>query len=120
MILAAISLEEFKNPLVWFGFAGQGVFMMRFIVQWLISERRGRSHVPVAFWWLSLLGGMMLLTYAFLRGDPVISFAQLLGLPIYARNLMLIHGRYARIARRRAESNGTTAAATAATAGAGG
>jgi lipid-A-disaccharide synthase-like uncharacterized protein len=72
------------------GFAGQALFTARFVVQWAASERRRDAVVPVAFWWLSLLGGMALLSYAIARRDPVIVVGQALGLFVYARNLMLI------------------------------
>ena len=92
-------LEELFKPLVLFGFAGQFVFFMRFAVQWFASERRGRSHVPIAFWYLSLVGGLMTLVYAILKPDLVFIVAQSLGLLIYTRNLMLIHDRRTRLRR---------------------
>lgn len=91
-------LEELLNPLVLFGFAAQFIFMLRFIVQWWASEQAGRSVVPVSFWYLSLVGGVMLLTYAVARRDPVFSLAQALSILIYVRNLVLIH-RHASAAR---------------------
>ncbi|MCB9838647.1 MAG: lipid-A-disaccharide synthase N-terminal domain-containing protein [Phycisphaeraceae bacterium] len=66
------------------------MFFMRFFVQWIHSERQGRSAVPVAFWWFSLAGGVMLFTYACARRDPVFMLGQGMGLLIYTRNLMLI------------------------------
>jgi lipid-A-disaccharide synthase-like uncharacterized protein len=72
------------------GFSGQALFTARFVVQWAASERRRDAVVPVAFWWLSLLGGAALLAYAIARRDPVIVVGQVLGLFVYARNLMLI------------------------------
>ena len=72
------------------GFAGQLAFSARFLVQWVGSERVGRSVVPVAFWWLSILGGLTLLSYATYRQDPVFILGQSMGLVIYARNLVLI------------------------------
>jgi lipid-A-disaccharide synthase-like uncharacterized protein len=72
------------------GFAGQALFSMRFLVQWLASERRGRSVVPLAFWYFSIGGGMTLLAYAIYRADPVFIVGQLAGLFIYVRNLQLI------------------------------
>jgi lipid-A-disaccharide synthase-like uncharacterized protein len=86
-----------------FGLSGQFVFFMRFGVQWFASERRGRSHIPIAFWYLSLVGGAMTLVYAWLRSDPVFILAQALGLLIYIRNLMLIYGRRARVQGRRGQ-----------------
>jgi lipid-A-disaccharide synthase-like uncharacterized protein len=69
------------------GFLGQALFGMRFVVQWVSSERQRRSVVPVAFWYFSLLGGVTLLAYAIWRRDPVFIVGQGLGLAIYARNL---------------------------------
>ncbi|NBN62425.1 hypothetical protein GWI72_07355 [Microvirga tunisiensis] len=72
------------------GFFAQFLFSMRFIVQWLASERVGRSIVPVAFWFFSIGGGALLLVYAIQREDPVFIAGQALGLIIYFRNLWLI------------------------------
>lgn len=72
------------------GFAGQALFMMRFVIQWLQSERLKKSVVPVAFWHFSVLGGLTLLLYAIHRQDPVFITGQLLGIFIYLRNLYLI------------------------------
>lgn len=72
------------------GFLAQGMFTMRFVVQWLASERAKRSVVPVAFWFFSLGGGTLLLIYAIQRQDPVFIAGQGLGLFIYIRNLWLI------------------------------
>ena len=80
------------NP-VWLaiGFFGQALFTGRFLVQWLASERRKRSVVPRAFWYLSLAGGLVLLAYAIHRQDPVFILGQASGLFIYGRNLWFIH-----------------------------
>lgn len=88
------------------GFAGQTIFTARFLVQWVESERRRNSVVPVAFWWLSLFGGGLLLAYACSRSDPVIMVGQSLGVFVYVRNLMLVrkNRRRAEKARRRAEA----------------
>jgi lipid-A-disaccharide synthase-like uncharacterized protein len=72
------------------GFIAQALFMMRFLVQWVASERAKRSVVPVAFWFFSLGGGALLLVYAVERQDPVFIAGQALGLLIYVRNLWLI------------------------------
>ena len=72
------------------GFAGQFLFMMRFLWQWIQSERRKRSIIPIAFWYFSLAGGMTLLIYAIHRRDPVFITGQALGLLVYARNLVLV------------------------------
>ena len=73
------------------GFGGQGLFSARFIVQWLASERVKRSVIPVAFWYLSLAGGLTLLAYAIHREDPVIIAGQSAGVFVYLRNLSLVH-----------------------------
>ena len=86
-------VELLTNPWVLFGFGAQFMFMMRFLVQWIASERKQRSHVPVVFWYFSIGGGLMLLTYAIQRRDPVFILGQSLGLLIYARNLVLIYRR---------------------------
>lgn len=73
------------------GFLAQGIFASRFIVQWIASEKAGRSYVPVAFWYLSISGGLLMLSYAIYRQDPVFILGQSTGVIVYARNLMLIH-----------------------------
>lgn len=73
------------------GFAGQAMFSMRFIVQWIMSEREKRSMIPLAFWYFSLAGGASLLIYAIHRRDPVFILGQASGLFIYLRNLYLIY-----------------------------
>jgi lipid-A-disaccharide synthase-like uncharacterized protein len=73
------------------GFLGQGLFTARMLVQWVASERRRDSVIPVAFWWLSLLGGFTLLAYALRQRDPVFFTGQSTGVIIYVRNLMIIH-----------------------------
>jgi lipid-A-disaccharide synthase-like uncharacterized protein len=80
-------------PTFWLivGFAGQALFSARFIVQWIVSERRRKSVVPIAFWFLSLGGGGLLLAYAISRQDPVIILGQSTGLVVYLRNLWLIY-----------------------------
>jgi len=72
------------------GFLGQAFFTARFLVQWVVSERKRDSVVPVAFWWFSLVGGAALLSYAIFRRDPVIIAGQGMGLVVYTRNLMLV------------------------------
>jgi lipid-A-disaccharide synthase-like uncharacterized protein len=73
------------------GFVGQGLFASRFIIQWIYSEKKGTSSIPLAFWYLSIFGGVGLLTYAIYRKDPVIISGQLFGIFIYLRNLILIY-----------------------------
>ena len=77
------------------GFLGQALFGSRFLVQWIASERRGESVVPLAFWYLSLGGAALLLAYAIWRQDPVFILGQSFGFLVYTRNLILI-GRRAR------------------------
>lgn len=72
------------------GFLGQAMFSGRFVVQWIASERLKKSVVPTAFWWFSIAGGLLLLTYAIHRRDPVFIAGQAAGLAVYARNLTLI------------------------------
>ena len=81
------------TELVWIltGLGGQVLFMMRFLVQWIVSEKAKRSVIPVAFWWLSIGGAAILLAYAIWRTDPVFILGQSMGFLIYARNLWLIH-----------------------------
>jgi lipid-A-disaccharide synthase-like uncharacterized protein len=65
--------------------------MARFIVQWIHSERHQQSLIPVSFWYLSLLGGLIVLAYGFHKRDPVIILGQLPSTIVYSRNLVLIH-----------------------------
>ena len=73
------------------GFLGQAIFASRFIVQWIYSEKKGESYIPIIFWYLSIFGGIGLLTYAIFRKDPVIILGQTFGIFIYLRNLILIY-----------------------------
>ena len=73
-----------------FGFFGTALFGSRFLVQWIMSEMKGRSVMPIAFWYFSLAGGVTLLAYAIWREDPVFIVGQGTGLVIYARNLYFI------------------------------
>ena len=84
---------ETRAELTWVlvGLGGQVLFMMRFVIQWIVSENAKRSTIPVSFWWLSIGGAAILLAYAIYRADPVFILGQSLGFFIYARNLWLIH-----------------------------
>ena len=73
------------------GFSGQAMFSLRFIIQWLSSEKEKRSIIPIQFWYMSILGGLTLLSYAIYKKDPVFICGQLIGIFIYFRNLHLIH-----------------------------
>jgi lipid-A-disaccharide synthase-like uncharacterized protein len=79
------------------GFVAQGLFTMRFVVQWIASERARASVIPVAFWFFSIGGGTLLLVYALYRKDPVFIAGQGLGLVVYVRNLyfIIVNGRQA-------------------------
>ena len=93
-------LTAMQNPdTVWtgIGFLGQAIFGVRFLIQWVRSEQEGRSVIPIAFWYFSLIGGMISLGYALhLRAWPLI-LGQSTPLLIYARNLWLIHRERARV-----------------------
>ena len=80
-----------QDPWLLVGFAGQILFFGRFLVQWIAAERRGESIVPVAFWYLSISGGLILLAYSVHQRDPVFIAGQSVGAFVYMRNLMLIH-----------------------------
>ncbi len=75
------------------GFIGQLMFTMRFLVQWIASERKKESVIPVSFWYFSLAGGLIVLAYAIYRMDPVFILAYLPGNFIYLRNLYFIYKR---------------------------
>ncbi len=79
--------------LVWIGIglAAQLMFSARFLVQWIASEKAKASVMPVAFWYFSLAGGLMLFAYAVYRMDPVFILGQAFGVVVYSRNLFLLH-----------------------------
>ncbi len=83
-------MHTWINGWVLFGFLGQAIFAARFIVQWIMSEKTRESYVPIAFWYLSICGGIVLLIYAIYKKDPVFMLGQASGLIVYVRNLMLI------------------------------
>tara|TARA_X000000950_G_scaffold273195_1_gene356735 strand:- start:2419 stop:2715 length:297 start_codon:yes stop_codon:yes gene_type:complete len=85
------SLSDIEIIFLIIGFLGQGLFASRFIVQWIYSEKKGESHIPIIFWYLSIFGGIVLLMYAIFRKDPVIILGQTFGIFIYLRNLILIY-----------------------------
>ena len=91
-ILSLMHVETSADALwIIVGLLGQLMFTGRFIVQWIASEKAGRSVVPVAFWYFSILGGLIVLAYGLRKLDPVIILGQLPGTIIYSRNLWLIH-----------------------------
>ena len=85
------NLNEIEITFLIIGFLGQALFASRFIVQWILSEKKGESHIPLVFWYLSIFGGIGLLVYAIFRKDPVIILGQSFGIFIYLRNLILIY-----------------------------
>ena len=91
MINYFTNLSELEIIFLIIGFGGQLIFASRFIVQWIYSEKKGVSYIPIIFWYLSIFGGLGLLTYAIFRKDPVIISGQLFGIFIYLRNLILIY-----------------------------
>ena len=102
-------MEMFTGPLtsadIWLiiGFAGQSLFFMRFLVQWVVSEKNKKSTIPDVFWYFSLGGGCILLFYAIHRQDPVFILGQSIGLFVYVRNIMLVHRERRMSAERAAE-----------------
>ncbi|HYS50023.1 MAG TPA: lipid-A-disaccharide synthase N-terminal domain-containing protein [Xanthobacteraceae bacterium] len=93
LALGSYLYEVFITRLDWWaalGFLAQGLFSARFLVQWIASERAGRSIIPLAFWWFSIGGGFLLLIYSISRKDPVFIAGQGLGLFIYLRNIFFV------------------------------
>ncbi|MBZ0149262.1 MAG: lipid-A-disaccharide synthase N-terminal domain-containing protein [Pseudorhodoplanes sp.] len=85
--------DVFAVKLDWWvllGFVAQAMFTMRFVVQWIASEREGRSVIPLAFWIFSIGGGLLLLGYALYRRDPVFIVGQAFGVFVYLRNLYFV------------------------------
>ena len=72
------------------GFLGQAFYSARFVVQWIVSEWRKESVIPISFWFFSIGGGLALFTYALHRRDPVFMLGEAAGVFIYSRNLYLI------------------------------
>jgi lipid-A-disaccharide synthase-like uncharacterized protein len=99
-LLAYFKIDSVAD-LVWlvFGMFAQLMFSLRFIIQWLSSEKQRKSVIPVAFWWFSLAGGIALFAYGVHRREPVIMMGQLFGIVVYMRNLVLIYNE------RKAEQN---------------
>lgn len=87
------TLPALSADTVWLtiGLLGQSMFFMRFLFQWIASEREGKSVLPTIFWYFSIAGGAVLFIYAIRQQDPVFIIGQGTGLLIYARNLYFIH-----------------------------
>ena len=89
------ALKEFFAPLMhpigFIGLLGQTMFFSRFLVQWIASEKKGTSTIPIVFWYLSLAGGLLVLIYALWQKEPLLTIGQSVGITVYTRNLMLIY-----------------------------
>jgi lipid-A-disaccharide synthase-like uncharacterized protein len=91
--VGAYFVDVFVTKLDWWvllGFLAQGLFTMRFLVQWIASERAGKSVIPVGFWYFSVAGGVLLLVYALYRKDAVFIAGQAFGVFVYLRNLYFV------------------------------
>jgi lipid-A-disaccharide synthase-like uncharacterized protein len=84
------ALQFFRDPWNILGSIGQLLFASRFLIQWIKSEMAGKSIIPLAFWYCSLGGGLLLLAYAIYRDEPVFIAGQIPGIIVYSRNLFLI------------------------------
>ncbi len=87
-----------------FGLLGQLVFGGRFIIQWIASERKRASHIPIVFWYMSLIGGLITTVYAIHKRDTVFTIGQGAGLIVYVRNLMLIYRHRSDVESKPAEA----------------
>lgn len=87
--LHGVFVSQFDGWVV-LGFIAQLMFTARFLVQWVESERQGRSVIPITFWFFSIAGGVLLLAYAIYRRDPVFILGQAFGVMVYSRNLYLV------------------------------
>ena len=90
-----------KDLLFFFCLLGQICFSARFIIQWIFSEKKKKSVIPVAFWYFSLIGGVILLIYAILKKEPVFILGQAPGIFIYSRNIYMIRKRDKKLKERR-------------------
>ena len=99
-----MTFMEYEAIWMGVGFAGQLIFTARFVVQWAASEKKKESVVPVAFWWISLFGGLTLFTYALHKSDPPFILGQGMGLFVYIRNLMLVSKARRGAAKREART----------------
>ena len=104
MGLEALDAHAWEKIWGGIGLLGQGAFTARFLVQWLASERRRETVMPVAFWWFSLAGGLITLTYVIHLGSLSLTLGQSMGLVVYVRNLMLVQKAKRRALRRRARA----------------
>ncbi len=100
LIVTLQNLTPFQIAMYAIGYAGQGIFGLRFLVQWIATERRRKVVVPMAFWYLSLAGTVLLLSYAIHRRDPVLIPGFSLNMIIYLRNLYFAQMRHRRVVAR--------------------
>jgi lipid-A-disaccharide synthase-like uncharacterized protein len=91
-------MSTYEMMWVGIGFVGQTLFFSRWLLQWFVSERRGESQIPVSFWYMSLIGSLVVLAYAFYRMDPVFIVGQGVGTLVYIRNIMLVYQARKRVA----------------------
>jgi len=120
MLVNAVHIVEkfftnvFVNQFDWWivlGFIAQLMFTGRFLVQWIASEKQGRSVIPIAFWLFSIVGGLLLFVYALHRVDPVFIVGQAFGVFVYGRNLYLVMKEREQLRGRGSKSKSKRAAA---------
>lgn len=104
MGLDALDAQTWEKIWGGIGLLGQGAFTARFVVQWLASERKRETVMPVAFWWFSLTGGLITLAYVIHLGSLSLTIGQGMGLVVYVRNLMLVRKAKRRAAKRQART----------------
>ena len=100
-------IEQSTDPVHLLGFLGQGIFFTRFALQWVVSERRKESVIPVGFWWCSLIGGAITLVYAFKIHSPPVALGQVFGLMVYSRNLTLVYRKRRQLRAAMADAEDT-------------
>jgi lipid-A-disaccharide synthase-like uncharacterized protein len=91
-------MSNYEMMWVGIGFVGQSLFFSRWLLQWFVSERKAESQIPVSFWYMSLIGSVIVLAYAIHKIDPVFIAGQGLGTVVYVRNLILLHRAKKRVA----------------------
>lgn len=89
-------IEQFTDPWVLFGFFAQFIFFLRFVFQWIASEKEKKSIIPISFWYLGITGSLMILIYSINRKDVVFIVGSILNILIYLRNIVLIKNHNAK------------------------
>ncbi|RPD45796.1 lauroyl acyltransferase [Hymenobacter sediminis] len=97
--LRAMLGSRIPRGVLMLGAVGQTIFLLRFVYQWLYSERKGESSLPLSFWLISFVGSVLILVYAILRRDAVLLIGNIFGTVVYARNIVLLRREEARMAR---------------------